>query len=294
MTTCGSKIIDSKKNSSSRRTRDLLAGERKGMEAKEGESSIDVSDWLSKIDQKICSLDVSNLSLSDGLGEAIVRSLPATLVKLELGGNNFSSLTVSALAVLLKKNTSLQHISLDSNPLTSGINGIESLNLLAESLGGNTGLRTLSLWRCGIGLQGCSALFKALKHNTTLVSLEIGYNNCAGSDARSIKEQLNRNRKQYYDQLDAEARAKEVERNETLLKLQEQEKVKMEKDVVEWLADEKAKREESRRVDMERKLLKEQKEQAYNQRMEQINKMEEERKASKKKKKKGKKSKKKK
>ncbi len=264
------------------------------MEAKEGESSIEVSDWLNKIDQKTCSLDVSNLSLStDGLGEAIVRALPTTLVKLDLGGNNFSSLTVSALAVLLKKNTSLQHISLDSNPLTSGNNGIESINVLAESLRENIGLRTLSLFRCGIGLQGCSALSKALKHNTSLVSLEIGYNNCAGSDARSIKEQLNRNRKQYYDQLATEAQAKEVERNESLLKLQEQEKVKMEKDVVEWLADEKAKREESRRVDMERQLIKEQKEQAYKQRMEQINKMEEERKASKKKKK-GKKSKKKK
>lgn len=260
----------------------------------EGEHSIDVSDWLEKIDQKTCSLDVSNLSLSDELGEAILRSIPATLVKLELGGNNFSSLTVSALAVLLKKNTSLQHISLDSNPLTSGNNGIESFNVLAKSLGGNTVLRTLGLWRCGIGLQGCSALFNALQHNTTLVSLEIGYNNCAGSDALSIKEQLNRNRKQYYDQLAAEAQAKEVERNESLLKRQEQEKVEMEKDVVEWLADEKAKREECRRVDMQRQLLKEQKEEAYKQRMEQINKMEEERKAAKKKKKKGKKAKKKK
>lgn len=259
----------------------------------EGGNSIDASDWLDKIDQKSCSLDVSNLSLSDGLGEAIVRSLPATLVKLELGGNNFSSLTISALAVLLKKNTSLQHISLDSNPLTSGNNGIESFNVLAKSLGGNTVLRTLSLWRCGIGLQGCSALSKALQHNTTLVSLEIGYSNCAGSDARSIKEQLNRNRKQYYDLLAAEAQAKEIERNTSMLKLQEQKKVEMEKDVVEWLADEKATREESRRVDMERQLLKEQKEQAYKQRMEEINKMEEERKAAKKKKK-GKKAKKKK
>ena len=258
----------------------------------EGESSIDVSDWLEKIDQKSCSLDVSNLSLSDGLGEAIVRSLPATLVKLELGGNNFSSLTISALAVLLKKNTLLQHVSLDSNPLTSGNNGIESFNVLAKSLGGNTALRTLSLFRCGIGLQGCSALSKALQHNTTLVSLEIGYNNCAGSDARSIKEQLKSNRKQYYDLLAAEARAKEIERNTSMLKLQEQKKVEMEKDVVEWLADEKATREETRRVDMERQLN-EQKEQAYKQRMEEINKMEEERKVAKKKKK-GKKAKKKK
>ena len=261
----------------------------------EGENSIDVSEWLSKIDHKTCSLDVSNLSLSDELGEAIVRSLcPATLIKLELGGNNFSSLTVSALAVLLKKNTSLRHISLDSNPLTSGNNSNESFNVLAESLGGNRVLRTLSLWRCGIGLQGCSALFKALQHNTTLVSLEIGYNNCAGSDARLTKEQLDRNRKQYYDQLAAEAQANEVKRNESLLKLQEQEKVEREIDVVEWLADEKAKREESRRVDMERQLLTEQKEQAYKQRMEQISMMEEERKATKKKKKKGKKAKKKK
>lgn len=266
----------------------------------EGESSIDVSDWLSKIDHKTCSLDVSNLSLSDELGDAIIRSLPATtLVKLEFGGNNFSSITISALAaVLLKKNTSLQHISLDSNPLTYGKNGIESISKLAKSLEENTVLSTLSLWRCGIGLQGCAALSKALQHNTTLISLEIGYNNCAGSDARSMKEQLSRNRKQYYDELALAAQAKEVERKASLLKLQEQEQIQKEKGAVEWLADEKAKREETRRDEMERQQLEAQKEQAYKQRMEQINLMEEERKAAtkkgKKKKGKGKKGKKKK
>ena len=264
----------------------------------EGESSIDVSDWLSKIDHKTCSLDVSNLSLSDELGDAIIRNLPATLIKLEFGGNNFSSITISALAVLLKKNTSLQHISLDSNPLTYGKNGIESINKLAKSLEENTVLSTLSLWRCGIGLQGCAALSKALQHNTTLISLEIGYNNCAGSDARSMKEQLSRNRKQYYDELALAAQAKEVERKASLLKLQEQEQIQKEKGAVEWLADEKAKREETRRDEMERQQLEAQKEQACKQRMEQINLMEEERKAAtkrgKKKKGKGKKGKKKK
>ena len=58
-------------------------------------------------------------------------------------------------------------------------------------------------------------------------------------------------------------------------------------------ADEKVKREESRRVEMERQQAKELKEQAYKQRMAEINMMEEERKASSKKKK-GKKAKKKK
>lgn len=261
----------------------------------EGENSIDVSHWLSKIDHNTCSLDLRNQLLSDGLGEAIVRSLPATLVVLELGGNNFSSMTLSALAVLLRHNTSLQHISLDSNPVNSGNKGIESVNMLAESLGESKVLRTLSLKRCGISLQGCSALSKALQRNTTLVGLDIECNNCAESDALSIKEQLSHNSKQYCDELAVEANAREVERNESLLKLQEQENIKKEKNAVQWLADEKAKREESRRVEIERQQLKERKEHAYKQRMEQINMMEEERKAATKKKgKKGKKAKKKK
>ena len=109
----------------------------------EGGNAVDVSDWLRKIDPETCSLDVSNLSLADALGAAIIRSIPATLLSLELGGNSFSSMTVRALAVLLKRNTSLEHISLDSNPL----NYIESLDVLAESLGENTVLRTCSLRR---------------------------------------------------------------------------------------------------------------------------------------------------
>ncbi len=255
----------------------------------EGECTIDVSDWLSKIDKKTCSLDVSNLSLSDELGDAIVRAVPASLVKLELGGNNFSSMTGSALAVLLKRSTSLQHISLDSNPLTSGKNGIESFKMLAKSLEDNFALRTLSLWRCGIGREGCAALSSALSHNNTLISLEIGYNNCDGSDARSMKEKLSSNRKLYYDQLAVEAQAKELERKASLHKLQAEEKIQKERDAMEWLAKEKANRQESRRVEVERRRLEEQKEQAYKQRMEQINMMEEERRmAATKKKKKGK------
>jgi len=230
----------------------------------EGKGTIDVSEWLSKIDKKNCSLDVSNLSLSDAVGQAIVRSLPASLVKLELGGNNFSSMTASALAVLLRK-SSVQLISLDSNPLTSGKNGIECFKMLAKALEDNFTLRTLSLWRCGIGREGCAALSSALSHNDTLISLELGYNNCHGSDARSIKEKLSSNRKLYNDQLAAEAQAKELERKTALLKLQAEEEIQKEKDVMEWLAGEKAKREESRRVEVERRRLEEQKEHAYKQ-----------------------------
>ena len=257
----------------------------------DGENPVDVSDWLSKIDHETCSLDVSNLSLADALGAAIIRSLPATLLNLELGGNSFSSMTVRALAALLKQNTSLEYISLDSNPL----NYIESLDMLAESLGENTGLRTFSLRRCGISEKGCAALSKALQSNTTLLKLDIEYNNCAESDALSIKEHLSRNSKKYNDELAVEAKTREAESNETLLKLQEQERIEKEKDTVQWMADEKAKREESRRVEMKRQQAKELKEQAYKQRMAEINMMEEERKAaSKKKGKKGKKAKKKK
>ena len=165
--------------------------------------------------------------------------------------------------------------------------------MLAESLGENTVLRTFSLRRCGISEKGCAALSKALQSNTTLLKLDIEYNNCAESDALSIKEHLSRNNKKYNDELAVEAKAREAESNESLLKLQEQARIEKEKDTVQWMADEKAKREESRRVEMKRQQAKELKEQAYKQRMAEINMMEEERKASSKKKK-GKKAKKKK
>ena len=165
--------------------------------------------------------------------------------------------------------------------------------MLAESLGENTVLRTFSLRRCGIIERGCAALSKALESNTTLLKLDIEYNNCAESDALSIKEHLSRNSKKFNDELAVEAKAREAESNRSLLRLQEQERIEKEKDIVQWMADEKAKREESRSVEMERQQAKELKEQAYKQRMAEINMMEEERKAaSKKKGKKGKKAKK--
>lgn len=95
--------------------------------------------------------------------------------------------------------------------------------------------------------------------------------------------QLSGNRTLFDDQLPIEVQAKELERKTAMLHLNEED----EKMLV-WLEDEKAKRAEFRRCEMERKQKAEQKRQEYYERMEQIKRMEEERIASTKKKKKGK------
>ena len=248
--------------------------------------TIDASGWLDTISDETNSLNVSNQSLSDQLGSAIVRALPSSVVKLDLKGNSFSSQTASALAVLLQRNTSIQQISLDSNPLNTGSDGLISFTALAKSLKENTTLRSLSLFRCGIGKKGCAILAQALQKNSTLISLDLDRNICDETDLNSIKEKLSRNRKLYEEELAAKARAEELERKAAQQKLQEEDAIQKEKGTLEWLEAEKATREESRRTELELQRIKELEELAYKERMDQIHKMEEERKAAKKKKKK--------
>lgn len=252
-----------------------------------GESTaVDVSEWLGKFDETTCSLDVSNLSLSDAQGEAIIRSLPSSVVSLEMVGNGFGPKTCRALAaLLLESNSSLQYLSLDDNPLTSFGTCTESFFELVEA---NTTLQTLSLHRCNIGREAGAALAKAVANNKTLTCIKAGYNNIAGCDARSMENVLIRNRKLFHEQQKKEEEAKKLERETAMLQMKAQQDIEKENDSLRWLADEQRKRAENRRLELKRKLEEEQKQEEYRQRMEQIKLMEEERIAGSKKKKKGK------
>jgi hypothetical protein len=152
---------------------------------------------LSKLiwtDKRLVTVDVSNMNLSDVSGAFLGRSLRnnTTLNRLEMGGNQFSSRTCQELAQSLLANTdsALRFLSLESNPLSNG-NNKESIALLAQAIGANTSLVSLSLWRCGLARSDGKLFTDAiLKGNSKLVSLEVGYNQFDNLDVEAIAMQL--------------------------------------------------------------------------------------------------------
>lgn len=152
---------------------------------------------LSKLiwtDKRLVTVDVSNMNLSDVSGAFLGRSLRnnTTLNRLEMGGNQFSSRTCQELAqsLLANINSALRFLSLESNPLSNG-NNKESIALLAQAIGANTSLVSLSLWRCGLAISDGKLFADAiLKGNSKLVSLEVGYNQFDNLDVEAIAMQL--------------------------------------------------------------------------------------------------------
>ena len=273
-------------------------------------------------DTRIISIDVSNMNLPDISGSYLCRALSgnSTLVKYELGGNEFGSKTCKTLAESLLKNTTLRCLNIESNPM----DGEECIELLSNSLAINSGIISLSLWRCGIGIEGGRKLAKAISSNSTLVCLEVGYNNFDSSDLISIAARLVstakcatiftiRTRKRESGLLNcgsfslSTAFSKDINRKNRDAKLAEDEdlseqlrrasikqleidakKQKEEQDAL-WLEEQKLLRAESRRIDMEGQKQKELLEEQKKQQMERILKLEEARTQEKIKKSKGKK-----
>ena len=153
-------------------------------------------------DCQIKSLDLSNLGLSDKAGCYISRALKnnKTLVKLELNGNQLGPNTCIELAKSLTSNSTLVFLSLASNRLTK-INGDckkqkeDCIDELAQAIASNTSLTTLSLYRCGIGHEPMKAICHAVCQNSSLISVEIGYNEYGNSDVSLLNKQLEKNRR---------------------------------------------------------------------------------------------------
>lgn len=249
------------------------------------------------LDTRIPAVDLSHMNLSDEAGAYIGRALKnnKTLVKLELDGNRFGPLTCKSIAESLKENSTLRYLSLGSNALADGgsKSGEACIDLLAQSIGHNTALTSLSLWRCGIGLDGGKLLCDAITLNNSLISVEVGYNSFDTDDVFRMNKKLEMNRESWKVELAKEAElAKERERADHDELLGEASRQK-EADTTRWLEEQK----ESRAASLRRKQEQDQHDarqaEERSQQMERARKMEEERVAAKSKKGKGKKKKKK-
>ncbi len=140
-------------------------------------------------------LDVSHNCLDDVAGAYLAKCLRhnTTLRKLSMGHNNFSAQTCKSLSTSFLENRTLIHLGLECNPLFSS-----SAEWLGALLQTTCSLLSLSLWRCGLGVEGGKSLIEGLDHSSTLISMEVGYNGFSKYQERKIAMKLCENSNEHY------------------------------------------------------------------------------------------------
>jgi Ran GTPase-activating protein (RanGAP) involved in mRNA processing and transport len=100
------------------------------------------------------------------------------VVKLELGENKLGVKTLLALQASMRNNGTLKYVSLESNPLfdVRSKDAEIIIQALASIIETSTSLKTLILWRCGIGPIGGEVIAQSIMKNQSLTCLELGYN----------------------------------------------------------------------------------------------------------------------
>ena len=173
----------------------------------------------------ITCLDLSSNGLNDHSGSYLARILKrnSTIIKMELDNNKLGPKTCQAFGESLRVNTSLIYLSLDSNPLTIDSNpsrhahatskdnsnsnnnapketihtGYAGFMYFADSLRYNKTLKSLNLWRTGIGAQCGATLANCLEDNDTLLFCDVGYCGMELIDVKRIADKKDQNLANY-------------------------------------------------------------------------------------------------
>jgi len=145
--------------------------------------------WKQTTD-KLISLDLSNMSLTDIDGSFIARSLKnnKTLLRLDISENSIGSMSCEVFADSLSENRVLECLILDSNPLC--LPNAFSFRNFTTMLKSNQTLRRLSLFRCQTGIDIGNLFSETLERNHSLISLDVGYNNWNYVDLQCIENSL--------------------------------------------------------------------------------------------------------
>ncbi len=149
---------------------------------------------LSKVlwsnDQIQC-LDVSAMGISDAAGAYIARAMKnnKSIYKLEMNENLLGSKTCSTLSESLELNSTLEYLSMDSNPLVA-TNGKLAIDGLMNIILKNKSLRHLGLWRCNIGIEGGRNISDAMMSNENIICIGLEYNFWDYLDIQRIQEVL--------------------------------------------------------------------------------------------------------
>ena len=139
-------------------------------------------------------LNISNSHFSianvDSLASVLKDHSKSTLTKLVLHDCHISSEGAVELAAALCKNSTLQHLNLNSNPIGEHVEGVTAV---AKMLVENKTLIVLDLRYCHISSEGAVKLAAALCKNTILKHLDLDYNPIGVKGASSMSDMLQHN-----------------------------------------------------------------------------------------------------
>lgn len=204
--------------------------------------------------KSITYLDISNNNLDDHAGAYIGRILKYnnTIKHLELDNNNFANDTIIAIGEALKVNNALVHISLDSNPLFVEDN-ISAMTVFADGVKTSSSLTTLNLWRTQIGSSCGKILCKSIKESPNILFCDVAHNPMDMSDVKDINDVLDSNVSKYGAYLRNKQDNDQLEANRLKSIKDVEDAEKKQHDLLEWLEDNRRKREEkARQVEFER------------------------------------------
>ena len=141
-------------------------------------------------DLNITKLFLFNNAITAGGATALAEMLKenTTLQQLEVSGNSIGQGGATALAEMLKENTTLQQLNVSINSIGQG-----GATALAEMLKENTTLQQLNVSINSIGQGGATALAEMLKENTTLQQLSVSINFIGQGGATALAEMLKEN-----------------------------------------------------------------------------------------------------
>ncbi|CAM9106060.1 unnamed protein product, partial [Choristocarpus tenellus] len=197
----------------------------------------------------LTSLDLSCNGIDDFAGAYIARLLKrnTALVNVVMGSNKLGVKACRAFGESLCSNATLKHLCLESNPLTCYGEDISGIETFASMLANNKSLTSVNLWRCTLGPEAGIAISKGMQSNHFITFLEIGHNGVAIVHQQLVQRALEANVKCFEAQqsIDREekARVDKLLAEENTL----QDQLRMERELREWLEDQKNLRAEERR-----------------------------------------------
>ncbi|CAM9559662.1 unnamed protein product, partial [Scytosiphon promiscuus] len=197
----------------------------------------------------LTSLDLSCNGIDDAAGAYVARLLKrnSALVNVALGSNRLGALACRAFGESLCSNSTLRCLNLESNPLTGDGANFSGIRALADMFCKNSTLTSVHLWRCALGSEAGAALSRGIESNHSISFLEIGLNGLAMTDQQKIRQNLEQNFNTFEER-------QAVRRHEQDIagKLLEKEKamqgqLRAERELREWLEDQKQQRAAERR-----------------------------------------------
>lgn len=197
----------------------------------------------------LTSLDLSCNGIDDAAGAYIAHLLKrnTALVNVALGSNQLGVFACRAFGESLCSNSTLKCLSLESNPLTGDGANISGIRALADMFTKNSTLTSVNLWRCALGTEAGAALSRGMESNHTITFLEVGLNGLTMTDQHKVKKLLDNNFKTFEEHQAIRRHEQSIADKILGEEKAMQEKLRAERELREWLEDQKQLRAEERR-----------------------------------------------